>query len=64
MVQAKELLMATVWRLVDSYEHYEEEFPLILLDSSLEGGSIVSYYPPYNDMMFCIKKVIDEVGLD
>jgi len=62
--QAEELLMSEIDRLITAYENYAEVFPVILLDSSLENGTSVSYYPPFNDMMFCVKKIIEEVQFD
>lgn len=54
------MVMNQTYEVVEAYENYEEKLPIILLDGSLEDNAIY-FYPTLSDIMFCFKKVVDEV---
>ena len=51
----------TIIEVVEAYVNYEKMLPFVLLDSTIEENTRVAYYPAYQDIMFCIKKIFDEV---
>ncbi|CAG7837267.1 unnamed protein product [Allacma fusca] len=56
------LIREAIIEVVQAYVNYEDMLPFILLDSTIEENTRVSYYPAYQDIMFCIKKIFDEIS--
>jgi len=54
------MVMNQTLEIVESYENYEEQHPIILLDGNMDEN-LITFYPGSADIMFCFKKVIDEV---
>lgn len=55
------LVMETMDNIVSIYERYRDVLPKILLETSVEDGTTVTFYPSIEDCMFCLKKITDEV---
>lgn len=60
-MNALTLVMETMNKVVSVYERYQELLPKILLETSVEDGARVTFYPTIEDCMFCLKKITDEV---
>jgi hypothetical protein len=53
--------MDAIEEIVQIYENYETMLPKILLDTSVEDGSRIVYFPSIDDCLYCFKKLVDEV---
>lgn len=55
------LVMETMDNVVKVYENYKQILPKILLETSVEENTTVTFFPNIDDCMFCLKKITDEV---